>query len=79
MPKKLLYVHRVLFMFYNISIMEECDLKAERNSQVCRAVDRDTACNKPLCQDKKKADLQLSLNHCFKKVDKVLSESTSQH
>jgi hypothetical protein len=61
------------------SIMEECDPYAERSLQVCRAVDRDTACYKCMYQEKK-ASVQLFLGHFFKKVDKMPSASTSsQH
>jgi hypothetical protein len=63
-----------------LSVMEECDPYAERSLQVCRTVDRDTACYRCLYQEKKKASFQLSLVQFLKKVDKLPSSSTSsQH
>ena len=59
--------------------MEDCDLKAERSSQVHRAVDRDTPCYTLLYQEKKKASVQLLLASSSGKDDKMLSASNSQH
>jgi hypothetical protein len=61
-----------------LSIMEECP--NEKSSQVCSAVDRDTACYRLLYQEEKKAYVLPSFDHFFKKVDKMLLASTSsQH
>jgi hypothetical protein len=53
-----------------LSVVEECNVKAERSLQVHRAFDRDTACCRLLYQEKKKASVQLSLDQFFKKVGK---------
>jgi hypothetical protein len=37
-----------------LSIVEECDPFAESSLKVHRAVDRDTACYRHLCQEKKR-------------------------
>jgi hypothetical protein len=59
-----------------LSIMEECDMNTERSSQVCRAIARDTACYRLPYQEKKKASVQLSVDHFFKKDEKMPSAST---
>jgi hypothetical protein len=52
-----------------LNIMEQCDLNGERSSQVRRPIDRDTACYRLLYQEKKKkASVQLCLDHFFKKL-----------
>jgi hypothetical protein len=55
--------------------MDDCYLNAERSSQLCSDVDRDAAWYRLLCQEKR-ASVQLSLHHFFKKVDEMLSAST---
>jgi len=60
-----------------LSIMEECDPFAESSLKVQRAVDRDTACYRHLCQEKKKVSIQLSLDHFVKEFDKLPSASIS--
>jgi hypothetical protein len=61
-------------------MIEECDPKAERSSQIRRATDSDTACYRLLYQEKKKANVQFSIDQFCKKVGKMPSASTSsQH
>jgi anthranilate/para-aminobenzoate synthase component I len=62
-----------------LSIMEECDTNAERSSQVCRAVDRDTASYRLLYQEKEKASVQHSIDQFFMTGGKMPSASTSSH
>ena len=45
-----------------VSVMGECDSYAQRSSQVCVAIDRDTACYRLLYQEKKKASVPRSLD-----------------
>jgi hypothetical protein len=51
-------------------------IRIQRGLQVCRAVDRDTACYRPLYEEKKNASVQLSVDDFFKKVYKMPSAST---
>jgi hypothetical protein len=56
-----------------LSMLEECDPFAESGLKVHRAVDRDTACYRHLCQEKKKVRIQLSLDQFSKEFDKLPS------
>jgi hypothetical protein len=61
-----------------LNTVEEFDPNAERSSVVRRDVERVTFCYIYLCQEKKKARVQISLDKFFKKADKTPSKSAEE-